>query len=105
MFDWFRTAEPQDNAGFSILIYDVAGSAQGEWVAFCTGSGSRAARQNGRTIAWPNGPRQIYFDCRSSWVFPNDGQARLVHFAASRFPGRLPKISRIQLVYSHGASR
>ena len=105
MFDWFRRQEPQDNAGFSILIYDVRAQAQGEWVAFCTDPTPLLDQATAVQLLGQSELRPVYFDCRSSWVFPNDGQAGWYILPqqeswpiAEKIPGNL------QPVYVHGAS-
>ncbi|MCB9421588.1 MAG: glycosyltransferase family 39 protein [Ardenticatenaceae bacterium] len=73
MFDWFRRQKPVDYIGYSILVYDVPAQAQGEWVAFCS---NPAPLLDGETVVQLLGQsefRSVYFDCRSSWVFPDDG--------------------------------
>lgn len=105
IFDWFRRREPDDNVGYSILVYDVDHQATGEWLAFCT---DPAPLLDGDTAAQLVGQRDlrlVYFDCRSSWVFPDDGTPGWYILpqqeswpVAAQFPAHL------QPVYVHNAS-
>lgn len=104
-FDWFRRQEPQDNVGFSILIYDVLAQAQGQWVAFCTNPAPLLDEAATLQLLGQTDLRPVYFDCSSSWVFPDDGAPGWYILpqqaswpVAEQFPDSL------QPVYVHGAS-
>ncbi len=104
-FDWFRYQEPVDNVGYSILIYDVLRQEQGSWMAYCTDPAPLLDAVAAAQLVGQSDLRQIYFDCRSSWVFPDDGAPGWYILpqqdswpVASYFPERL------RPVYSHAAS-
>ena len=72
-FDWFRRQEPVDNVGFSILIYDAPPRRAGFWMAYCTDPAPLLDEAVSSQLVGQSGLRQVYFDCRSSWVFPDGG--------------------------------
>lgn len=72
IFDWFRRQEPVAKIGYSIFIYRV--NADGaSWAGICYAPAAplepeKIAVGFGRTDI-----RTVYFDCRSSWVYPREG--------------------------------
>ncbi len=106
MFDWFRRREPDDAVGYSILIYDVAQPASGEWAAICTDPAPMLAETAVTNLLGKEDWRPVYFDCRTSWVFPNDGAPGWYILPqqdawplAAQFPDALRQ------VYAHDASQ
>ncbi len=70
VFDWFRRRQPTAKVGYSIFIYDVADNIKGEWVAVCYAPiPALEADQIQDALGRPD-LRLVYFDCRSSWVYP-----------------------------------
>ncbi|MFZ0545864.1 MAG: glycosyltransferase family 39 protein [Candidatus Promineifilaceae bacterium] len=74
LFDWFRGREPDDNLGYSILIYDVPGDMDGEWVAHCFDPDPLMDEPTAELYVGRTGLRHVYFDCRHSWLLPAGGQ-------------------------------
>jgi len=72
-FDWFRHREPGGSLGYSILLFDVAEAAPGGWIANCLDPVLLLPPERTAQLVGKPAPRQINFDCRSSWVFPDDG--------------------------------
>ncbi len=105
MFDWFRRQEPADDIGYSILVYDVTKVATGSWIAHCADPTSPLNEETAVQLVGQPIQRHIYFDCRSSWVFPEDGAPGWYILpqqdtwpAADDFPHNLRQ------VYAHNAS-
>jgi len=70
VFGWFREREPGEWIGNAILVYDVPQRPAGKWVALCA---APQAPLEPEAVAEGFGRgdlRLIYFDCRSSWVYP-----------------------------------
>ncbi len=71
-YDWFRHRAPLVKVGHAMFLYQVEEN-QGSWVAQCVlpvtpFPADVVAREFGS-----NSLRQIYFDCETSWVFPDGG--------------------------------
>lgn len=73
LFDWFRHREPLDSLGGSILIYDVAEPADGNWIAHCLTPGPLLSPAQAEQLTGRSGLRHVGFDCASAWVFPDQG--------------------------------
>ncbi|HEX6387180.1 MAG TPA: hypothetical protein VF177_21140 [Anaerolineae bacterium] len=73
-FDWFRRREPAGNLGYSIFIYEVEHSDLGEWVAYCADPAPLLAPPDAVQLLGQVSLRNVYFDCRNSWVVPDDGR-------------------------------
>jgi hypothetical protein len=75
VLDWFNHQDPIASIGHSINVYQVEpDSNPPTWVGICQAPGAPLnsemfARQVGREDL-----RFVYFDCRSSWVFANEGE-------------------------------
>ncbi|MCP4426578.1 MAG: glycosyltransferase family 39 protein [Chloroflexi bacterium] len=105
MFAWFRRQKPTDNVGYSILIYDVPEAAAGSWIAHCVAPAPLLSQEEAIQLTGQDEARHVYFDCRTSWVFPNDGRPGWYILpqqdswpVAEHFPEHL------QPVYAHDAS-
>lgn len=104
-FDWFRRQEPVDDVGYSILVYDVPFPASGDWIAFCNNPASLLDEARAAQLLEQDGLRPVYFDCHSSWVFPDDGRSgwyimpqQATWPLAETFPDNL------RLIYDHDAT-
>ena len=104
-FDWFRRNEPVDDVGYSILIYDMTEQDDGGWLAFCTDPVPLLDGETAAQLVGQSSLRQVYFDCRNSWVFPNDGQPGwYILPQQENWPAAAPFSEHMRLVYNHGAS-
>lgn len=74
LFDWFRRREPLLTLGGSILVYEVAEEMDGTWVAHCTAPGRILESAEAEQLLGRKELRHVDFDCRTNWVFPNDGE-------------------------------
>jgi hypothetical protein len=111
LFDWFRRQEVADNLGGSILIYDVRSQTTGDWVAHCLDPSRLLTNEEAEILLDRPGARHLEFDCRQTWVFPEDGapgwyvlpQADAWWVAETLVP---EQAAQLQLVYRHdpGAS-
>ncbi len=71
-YDWFRRRPPLAKIGHVMFLYRVEENT-GTWVAQCTAPVTPLADE---TLVEGFGSaelRQIYFDCRQSWIFPDGG--------------------------------
>ena len=100
-FDWFRRRQPVDNLGYSIFIYEVERSDSGEWVAYCADPAPLLAPAAAAQMLGRDSLRNVYFDCRSSWVIPDDGrpgwyilpqQESQTWFGGRAFPGHFHRV-------------
>ena len=73
-FDWFRRQTPAGKLGYSIFIYDIPQAAPGSWIAHCIDPDPILDPQTATSLVAQEELRHLYFDCRSSWVFPDQGQ-------------------------------
>ena len=73
-FDWFRRHKPDTKLGYSIFIYDIPQAAPGNWIAHCNNPATILDRQMAASLVTTDELRHLYFDCESSWVFPDEGQ-------------------------------
>ncbi|MCP4537077.1 MAG: phospholipid carrier-dependent glycosyltransferase [Chloroflexi bacterium] len=83
-YDWFQHRPPQAKIGHVMFLYEVEES-QGNWVAQCT---LPVVPLTADVIAQgfgSNSLRRIYFDCETSWVFPDGGAS--VGWYARTTPG------------------
>ncbi len=108
-FDWFRRQPIVQNLGGSILIYDVAEQAQGEWAAQCAEPAPLLSEAEAETILGLSGLRHIWFDCSQSWVLPAGETPGwyIVPQADSLWPAEFlsqASASRLQHVYRHRAT-
>ncbi len=105
LFDWFRRQEPAANLGGSILVYEIAGQAQGTWVAQCLDPTPLLSAEEAETLLGTSGLRQIFFDCRQSLVLANEGTPGwfiLPQADSWWFQEQLsPALDQLQLVYRH----
>jgi hypothetical protein len=74
LFDWFRHRQPVDELGYSILIYQVGEPAAGTWIGHCLDPAPLLDQASASHLLGQTTVRHVYFNCRSSWVFPNRGQ-------------------------------
>ncbi len=70
LYDWFRRREVSETLGYSILIYEVAQQAEGEWIAHCLSPAPLLEADTAERLVGQSGLRHVGFDCRQSWVFP-----------------------------------
>jgi len=70
IFDWFRRRQPTDKVGYSIFVYDVTERTEGEWAAVCYAPLPALEADQIRDALGRLDLRLVYFDCRSSWVYP-----------------------------------
>ena len=73
-FDWFRRHTPVETLGYSIFIYQVSQPAQGAWIAHCLDPVAPLAASQASRVVGQDNLRQVFFDCRHSWVFPDGAQ-------------------------------
>jgi hypothetical protein len=107
LFDWFRHRPPDDTIGYSILVYDVTSVQEGEWIAHCLSPGPLLTTEEAERLTGQTGRRHLYFDCRSSWVFPHDSAPGWIILPLQQepwwiedWPAALP-----ELVYRHRANQ
>lgn len=70
VFDWFRRRQPAAKIGYSIFVYEVADHPQGQWAAVCYAPLPVLEADQIRDALGSLDLRLVYFDCRSSWVYP-----------------------------------
>ena len=70
VFDWFRRRQPAAKVGYSIFIYDITARLEGEWAAVCYAPIPALEAEQIRDALGNPDLRLVYFDCRSSWVWP-----------------------------------
>jgi len=70
IFDWFRRRQPTAKVGYSIFIYDVVERTEGQWAAVCYAPVPALEADQIRDALGNPDLRLVYFDCRSSWVYP-----------------------------------
>jgi hypothetical protein len=70
IFDWFRRRQPTAKIGYSIFIYDITDRLEGEWAAVCYAPIPALEAEQIRDALGNSDLRLVYFDCRSSWVWP-----------------------------------
>ncbi len=70
VFDWFRRRQPTAKVGYSIFIYDVVDQLEGQWAAVCYAPVPALEADQIRDALGNPDLRLVYFDCRSSWVYP-----------------------------------
>lgn len=70
VFDWFRRRQPTAKIGYSIFIYDVVDQLAGQWAAVCYAPVPALEAGQIRDALGNPDLRLVYFDCRSSWVYP-----------------------------------
>jgi hypothetical protein len=70
VFDWFRRRQPTAKVGYSIFIYDVVDQLEGQWAAVCYAPVPALEADQIREALGNPDLRLVYFDCRSSWVWP-----------------------------------
>jgi hypothetical protein len=73
LFDWFRDQKVADRVGFSLLVFDVKSSSSGSWIAHCFDPEPLVDQAFSERLVGEEELRHIYFDCRNSWVIPEDG--------------------------------
>ncbi len=74
LFDWFRRQDPVGQLGYSILIFDVPERHDGAWIGQCLDPVPFLDEAAGTQIVGKETVRHIFFDCRTSWVFPADSE-------------------------------
>ena len=75
LYDWFRDQDPIANLGYSIQVYEAPEQYSGEWVAHCTDPAPLQTPEEAEGLVGQTGLRHLLFDCRQTWVFPNNGRA------------------------------
>ncbi len=75
LLDWFRRRTPSEMraTGYSIYVYEVESPAAGSWVAHCVDPGPRLTPDEAEQLLGIGEVRHVFFDCRSGWVFPQNG--------------------------------
>jgi hypothetical protein len=106
LFDWFRRRQPVDQLGYSILIYQVEEPAADTWMAHCLDPAPLLDQATAAQLVGQTSLRHVYFDCRSSWVFPNGGQPGwyVVPQQAESWPLSQYFPDDLALLYSHSAT-
>ena len=74
LFDWFRGKRPIDRAGYSMLVFDVESSSDGSWIAHCFDPEPLINQPLAEILVGKESLRHLFFDCRNSWVIPEDGR-------------------------------
>lgn len=103
--DWFRRQKPTAKLGYSIFIYDIPQATPGTWIAHCTNPEAVLDPQTAAALVAQAEVRQVYFDCQSSWVFPNEGQPGwyiLPSYQSWAIEQYFP--DHFRQVYQHGAT-
>jgi hypothetical protein len=106
LFDWFRRRAPSYTLGGSILVYEVAEQAQGEWVAQCLDPAPLLTAEEAEILLGTKNLRQLVFDCRQSLVLPANGAPGWTIMPQADvwwFQEKLA-IDELQLVYRHDAA-
>jgi hypothetical protein len=104
-FDWFRHHEATDQVGYSILLYDVPQAASGSWMAHCLDPISLLEQDAAAALVGQDDMRHVYFECRNSWVFPEDGAPGwYILPQQDSWPIAAAVNGSLKLVYQHGAS-
>lgn len=75
IFDWFRRQTPTAQLGYSIFIYDVPKAVTGSWIGHCLAPTPAVDPVTAEGLVDQSGLRHLYFDCSSSWIFPDNGAA------------------------------
>lgn len=99
LFDWFRRQEPSQQLGGSIHIYQVPHPTIGSWVAQCTDPVAPLPPEQVNQLVGQNDLRHITFDCKQSWIFPNEGASGWWVLPLHQQPPDW--LEDIQLVYRH----
>jgi hypothetical protein len=73
-FAWFRDKQPSDHVGYSILVFDVEEKLPGSWIGHCIDPEPLIDEEQALWLVGQDVDRQLYFDCRSSWVLPSAGR-------------------------------
>ncbi len=75
LLDFFRRREPDARraTGYSIYKYVIDQQASGSWIGHCTLPGPLLEPAVAEQIVGYTDLRHVYFDCRRSWVFPDQG--------------------------------
>jgi hypothetical protein len=60
--------------GYSILVFDVEEMLPGSWIAHCIDPEPVIDEEFASRLVGQDIDRQLYFDCRSSWVLPSAGR-------------------------------
>ena len=104
-FAWFRQQTPIDHLGYSILIYDIPAVATGDWVAYCTKPAPMLEQAQALQLLGQQEARHVYFDCQTSWVFPDNGTPGWYILPSQIDEERLiePLWQGLRLVYRHRA--
>lgn len=106
LFDWFRRRPPVDTLGGSILVYEIAEQAQGDWVAQCLDPAPLIGGAQANALLGQANLRQVMFDCRQSWVVPAGGTAGwyVLPQADAWWVNELLPAAQLRLVYRHRAT-
>lgn len=107
LYDWFRRQEPLNQIGYSILVYQVVEQATGTWIAHCLDPAPLLDQETAAHLVGQTQIRHVYFDCHTSWVFPNNAQAGwfVVPQQAEAWPLLSQFPNNLRVVYSHSATR
>ncbi|HUS94157.1 MAG TPA: hypothetical protein VMZ24_03160 [Patescibacteria group bacterium] len=103
LFDWFDRQTPMDNLGYSILIYDVPADSDGAWLAHCYDPLPIFDEASAEMLVGRDDLRHVYFDCRSTWVFPTGEQPGWYLLPADVDPSSIHQIfsENLSLVYTN----
>jgi hypothetical protein len=76
LYEWFRHRQPVAQPGYGLLVYQVAPrDPPARWVAQCTVPASPLSPEAIKDGFGRDDLREIYFDCETSWVYPEGGQS------------------------------
>ncbi len=103
LFNWFGHQVPIDNLGYSILIYDVPTDSDGAWLAHCYDPLPIFDEASAEMLVGRDNLRHVYFDCRSTWVFPVGDQPGWYLLPADVEPSTILQIfpENLSLVYTN----
>jgi hypothetical protein len=104
LFDWFRRQRPTGSLGGSILLYDVAQTRRGTWVAQCLDPGPILPETAVPHILGPGDYRLVFFDCANGWVLPNDGPGWYILPQRESWPTAAWWPDHLSQVYKHDAA-
>lgn len=105
LFDNFRRREPTGSLGYSILLYEIQSTHEGGWVAHCLDPGPILTETAVTHILGISNYRSVFFDCATSWVFPDGGAPGwYILPQRSEWPPAAWLPENLSLVYNHDAA-
>lgn len=104
LLDWFRRREPDAYIGNSIQVYEVSQPDAGDWIAYCLEPAPLLDPPSAQALVGQSDVRNVYFDCRQSWVLPQAGTPGwyiLPQQEKAAWPAGDAFAAQFELVYRH----